>query len=269
MLTLSQSRLNKIESCFAQFYYSDIQKIKVPWIIWPGTLFGSIAHEVAEMAMTLKNEGLDDRKVMTLVDGGFGKIFDSVLEKQVSRDGVFQRTRNYHKETFLKEGNSRTLNLIKEVLIDLRKIKWKKLHPEHNANRKFNDDYFLDGTIDLLVELEDGDYRIFDYKTTSNLDKFLHKDFEKDFQSIMYENLVKENTGKKVLSFTYYAQSSKEDSFLKNHHEIKTERFQYIEQKISELNDKIQRADGGEIEYNPEKSTCKFCAYNKMCPKAA
>ncbi len=268
MLILSQSRLNKIESCFGQYYYSDIKRIKIPWIIWPGTLFGSIAHEVAESAMMIKNEGADDRKVMKAVDGGFAKLFDSVLEKQVARDGKFQRTRYYNKESFISDGNLRTLNLIKEVLLDLRKLKWKKLHPEANYNSEYNDQFSLDGTIDLLVELEDGDFRIFDYKTTANLDKFLVKDFSKDFQSIMYEHLVKKKTGKKVLSFTYYAQSSKEDSFLKNHHEIKTERFPFIEQKISDLSEKIKRAESGDVEYTPEKTTCKFCAYSDMCPKA-
>lgn len=268
MLTLSQSRLNKIESCFGQFYYSDIQKIKVPWIIWPGTLFGSIAHSVAETAMVIKNSGASDREVLIKVDGGFAKLFDTELEKQVARDGKFQRTRYYNKETFLHEGNLRTLNLIKEVLLDLRKEDWKTLHPETNLKSDYNTDYSLDGTIDLLVELKDGTYRIFDYKTTANLDKFLHKDFEKDFQSIMYEYLVKKNLKQKVHSFTYYAQSSKEDSFLKNHHEIQKDRFSYIDEKISSLTEKIKLANEGNIEYTPEKTTCKFCAYSTICPKS-
>jgi CRISPR/Cas system-associated exonuclease Cas4 (RecB family) len=84
----------------------------------------------------------------------------------------------------------------------------------------------------------------------------------------MYEYLVKKNLKQKVHSFTYYAQSSKEDSFLKNHHEIQKDRFSYIDEKISSLTEKIKLANEGNIEYTPEETTCKFCAYNKMCPKA-
>lgn len=265
MLRISQSKITKAEDCFAQYYFQEIEGIEATDIIWPGTMFGYICHAILEDSVKLKSQGENDRNLVKGAQGLFTSYWDRVYAEQTAkeRNAVFKKSRDFVFKEFLEVGEILAPQFLSMVLMELRKFKWVKLHPEIVYESPWSDMYSMKGVLDLLVELENGRV-IFDYKTTKDVTKFKNKKFATDVQSIMYDHMVGG-----AESFHYLVQHSQSNERFVEPYYGKENRLPYLRELISKMEKKVLDGKDGKVEYSPEIRKCGFCKFNKVCPKSA
>lgn len=263
MLTISQSRLNMANSCFAQYYFQEIEEIKIPDTIWPGTLLGLIIHKMAEEAIYMKLKGANDREILMHIATTFRHYFDQEYDRATKeKGGVFKASKGYSEYIFMEKGSEMALNLIRNLLVDLRTLPYTNLYPEKNISLPYGNFILLDGTLDLVVDFPEY-IEIIDYKTTAKMEKFTEKDPFTDFQSIMYTRFAEELYKKPVKKFTYYVQHSKSLEFLKVPFRRTIQNFGFIEKTLTEHMQKVQDGKSGNLSYSPSEDACRFCKFKK------
>jgi ATP-dependent exoDNAse (exonuclease V) beta subunit len=263
MIIISQSRLNKARECFAQYYFQEIEEIKIPDTIWPGTLLGLIIHKMAEEAIFMKLKGINEREIMKHISTTFRHYFDQEYDRATKeKGGVFKASKGYSEYIFMERGSEMALNLIRNLLVDLRQIPYTNLYPEKNISVQYKENILLDGTLDLVVDLPEW-IEIIDYKTTAKMEKFTEKDPRTDFQSIMYTRFAEDLYKKPVKSFTYYVQHSKSTDFIKVPFKRTIQNFAFIERTLTEHMQKVQDGRNGNLEYSPSEDNCRFCKFKK------
>lgn len=111
---------------------------------------------------------------------------------------------------------------------------------------------------------------IVDFKTTSMPEKYYFVDWERDIQSLLYFFSFKEEGGEYPKSFTYVVFNILDSMFFVVKHDyantkesidiMKKNFKQYIDYFVE-----MHKKASDNKYWNPEKTRCKFCDYNKIC----
>lgn len=137
---------------------------------------------------------------------------------------------------------------------------WQKLKSNEYFNKKYLkseyaisakiSDYWIGGRLDALMQ-DENCYYILDYKTGS-----IPQNAEYDFQTMIYLYCASKLLKTNCIKFVYIDLKNNENKIIEFSHDI----IKKYEIKILNTLNKINA-----IEFEPNKTKCKFCEYNKLC----
>lgn len=247
----SHSRLSTFEECPKKFKFKYLDKIRPPIEKTMETHLGKVVHESLEWLYSQVKDknyipSLDEvliyykRKWEHSWDDAIKNVKKRYTKKDYYNQGVEYLINYYMKH---KPFDDNTIDVEKKIIIELDK----------------DGRYKIQGFIDRLVyNLENQEYEIHDYKTSSRLPKL--EDVENDRQLALYSIAIKENFGhdKNVKLVWHY---------LAYNRKIKSQRTNPQLDKLKQDTINLIR----EIESTENFPTrisrlCDWCEYKPICP---
>lgn len=253
MLTkLSVSSIDTYLKCPKKYFYRYIEKPDVKAEKWSFTELGSCAHRVLE----LFHERLAKKT--------FQKADYSILMKECFKDAVKEFDVNLlQEETWMPQGSMSGMHAMRIMMQDyLDLIRGCDSIPnvigvEVPYNFKLNENTIIRGYIDRLDFVEDGVYRVVDYKTSKD-PKYL-----KEFQLLVYAEAIRREYGnvKKVYG-----------SYMMLKHNCSTKDYEFNESdmdRCKKLLDERSASISLESKWLKKPSIlCKWCDYRSICQDA-
>lgn len=237
MLKLSASSIGTYEKCPKKYHYQYIEKPPVAEQDWSHLEFGKCAHRVLELFHKDLCDNVRDPTEYPLI---MKKSFKEALTE-------------FDMDILKPE-----LNSLKDVLQSyLTKINQKGL-PRVIANELNFDfkigEYTVRGFIDRIDKIEDGYYKVVDYKTNKN-PKYLS-----NFQLLLYALAIKE----------IYPDAQKIDgAYVLLKHSCDTLEYAFEEKDYQETIDKVLKVGKSidtSIEWEKKPSIlCNWCDYQSLC----
>jgi hypothetical protein len=268
----SASRLKLIDDCFGKYVYRYVQKIDVPQIVWPGTIRGTILHQILEESVKQKLEGVPDKAILEGVHGKFEKYFE--IEKADKSRGVFTPDRNYRRDEFIHKGEKAAETFARFVINYFKDAA--NAFPELDLafEYEFEKDTLLTGIIDLPIMTFANRLRIIDFKTTKESNKWYFVLFKEDLQSLVYFYLGWKHFKQFSEGFDYLIYNIEEKNiFFKSitfleEPEDKQKFFQPLTRRIKLVKKLHDNPDTKY--YHPSAERCKWCEFRKakVCPVA-
>lgn len=237
LIKLSASAIKTYESCKRKYWYSYIDKRKLPRKNWPHLVLGNFVHKVLEdfHNALLENPDLEWRPLMS-------------------------ECANQAKKTYKldKESRGKATEMIESYLQYLERIGMPNvLANEESFNFKLSDDVLVRGYIDRVDIQDDGTYHVVDYKTGKS--KYLD-----EFQVTLYALHIQNKTGEELEQIIGSYQILSEDSSLKTY-KIGQKELKATKNKILKIADDISTEESWEP--NPT-FLCKFCDFSDHCEYA-
>jgi ATP-dependent helicase/DNAse subunit B len=239
-------------SCPKKYHYRYIEKPDVTAVKWSFTELGSCAHRVLEIFHERLNKE------------GFGKKDFSIVMKECFKAAVKEFDINILQEdTWMPQGEMPGINAMRIMIQDyLDLIRAQESMPnvigvEVPYNFKLNENTIIRGYIDRLDFVEEGVYRVVDYKTSKN-PKYL-----KEFQLLVYAEAIrrKYKNVKKVYG-----------SYMMLKHGCDTKDYVF---NISDMDrckallDERSSSISLETKWTKKPSIlCKWCDYRSICQDA-
>jgi putative RecB family exonuclease len=247
MIKLSVSSIDTFKNCAKKYYYRYIEKVKVDSTKWNFTEFGSCAHRILELFHIKVNHETPQEEWPSIMKECFVesvKEFDyTVLNEQVwSPDG------NKVGLAYLREMMQDYLELMREQGLP------NVIHNELAYELELTEGAIIRGYIDRIDKLEDGVYKVVDYKTSKN-PKYL-----KDFQLLVYANAIKQiyPDAEKVVG-----------SFMLLKHNFKEVEYEFTDFDLENCMDEVMKnLELIQVEKNWAKNPtrlCDWCDYKDMC----
>lgn len=276
----SVSRYGLQKDCLGKYYFKYIKNIETPFIVWPGTLFGTVVHSVIENIIekyksddsfregitNYKNGELKKSPATLIAEKMFVDEYESQMIKEKKR---FRKSRDYDKEGTIKSGKKWVPKIIdfmiKVVGFDEVESEMKITSDVDKHNMRITS--YLD-----IVKKEDGKVTIFDMKNTKYPQKFFFKDWSNDIQSNVYIALLNKEKNIQVNKFGYLVFSIEDSMMFCNgiehsgieHINTATELVNRITDEFVENHGK---ADDTSL-WSPEEQKCKWCEFSKACKVA-
>jgi CRISPR/Cas system-associated exonuclease Cas4 (RecB family) len=234
--------------CPKKYQYRYIIKPDIPQKKWNFTEFGSCAHRVLELFHErVQKESYSTAEYPKLMKSCFVdavKEFDmSILEEPVwTKNGDVQGI------IYLREVIQTYLNRLKDEPLP------NVIGTEMSFNFDINESAAMRGFIDRVDKLDDGIFRVIDYKTSKD-PKYLSP-----FQLLVYAKALRSKFGevKKVLG-----------SYVLLKHECKTVDYEFTNQDIDECEKTLEKRasfiDTDEIWVKKPTSLCNWCDYKNLC----
>ena len=253
MTIYSHSRLSTFENCPLQFKYNYIEKPDIVRRTSIEAFLGSRCHESLEKLYKL----LIDRRLLTeeeLLDD-FARRWEQnftddiyIVKAGRTYENYFERGKKSLTDYYRRYAPfelDKTLALELRIVVDLDK----------------SGDYKLQGYIDRLSEIEDGHYRIHDYKTAGTL--MGQKYFDQDRQLALYQIGISQMYAdvESVDLIWHYLTFDKEI-----HSSRKPDQLEELKAETVDLIKKIESAvDRDDLPPN-ESALCDWCDYYPICP---
>lgn len=265
-LLLSASKINLFYDCPRKYFYRYLYiwpDEKIESVSWPGSGFGEAIHKTLEfVSISLMN---NEKDVLKTINGKFKEFYDLWLENNKT---TFRASRDYVYKKFIEKGEKYAL-LIGKFFINYFND-YIKILPEEKFEIPFKYSKYevnLNGIIDLVYFFENG-FKIIDFKTTKESNKFYFVDWIIDTQSLIYLYYSLQTYGKIPDSFSY----------LVLNHEEKTLFFK--EQLIDNIDNENKFFKGLTYQVNavckytlnPDMNlnnanakTCRWCEFSDIC----
>lgn len=275
-ITFSASRIKLAHDCFGKYYFRYMKRIKVPQILWPGTVFGLVTHRILEETLLAKKAGSDDKKIIEGNKGLFEKYFNEILNEKKDTQ-KFKKSRDYamNPNAFLNKGEKGVVSLTKFILKYF--DGYKEVYPEEAMKERyvFSDNIILNGVADLPIEISDDNFRIVDFKTTKDSNNFYFVHWDTDVQSKFYFYLAWKKFGKFPDGFDYLVFNHvTKNIFLNSVTAIEkptTEKefSSFFAPLTYQINEVVRMHKDPKTEYyNPEAIKCGWCEYSDWCEKS-
>ena len=248
MLKLSVSSIETYDKCPKKYHYRYIEKPEVEEKKWGHTEFGSCAHKI------LENFHLE------IMKGGISPEHYPALMKRSFIEGVKEFDIDILEEpTWSPDGDKVGIKYLREIMqsyLDIVKTDGcpNVIGIEMPFNFELNETSIIRGYIDRVDKVEDGVYRVVDYKTSKD-GKYLS-----GFQLLVYAEAIRRRfpDTKKVYG-----------SYMLLKHNCKTIDFEYSIDDIEECRKKlIKKAgfiDNEAIWVKKPSALCRFCDYSQLC----
>jgi len=250
LLKLSVSSLETFDKCPKKYHYRYIEKPDVDEKKWGHTEFGSCAHKILENFH------------LAIMKGDVSPEQYSSLMKKSFIDGVKDFDIEILEEpTWSPEGDKVGVKYLREIMQNYLDLIRRDGAPNvigiempFNFSLDDKDSFVMRGFIDRVDRVEEGVYRVVDYKTSKD-GKYLS-----GFQLLVYAEALRRKFPdlKKVYG-----------SYMLLKHNCKTIDFEYslddIENCRKTLIKKAGLIDNELIWVKKPSALCKFCDYSKLC----
>ena len=269
-IEFSASRINTYKNCFGQYKFKYVDKIKpTEQTTYPNTVNGSVMHNILEDIFT-NHRDKTEKELKKYLNGKFAEFYHKERAEIKKRGINFFETRGFEEPDFIKAGEKK---LKVFALFAYRYFNsFKDVYPELKLEAKW--DYLPDvsimGFVDLIVG-DDDHYRIVDFKTTSDRNKWLFVNYPDDIQSKFYIYMADKHFGKMAESFEYliYAHMDKMVFFSqKNEVDAMTnkEKETFYEPITNIMKEIIERTEKPKLDYyTPSQKQCFWCSYKDRC----
>ncbi len=263
----SASKINSYYVCPRQFFFREMYLWEKKPIqnVWPATGLGESVHKVLELSsQSLKNK-INEEEVIDNSGVIFKTHYDEWLIKNKQ---LFKKSRGYEYDGFIKDGKKYS-KLLSSFLVDF-SSGFFDLNPEFKFEIEYQyvKDIIFHGVIDLIYWINKDKYRIIDFKTTKDSDKFYFIDWITDTQSLMYIYYCINNY--KIIPdfFSYLVFNHNNHTlFFKEYKvgNIENEKkfFSGLTYQINDIKEFMHNPDMRCA--NPEPTKCYWCEFNNWC----
>lgn len=249
----SHSKLDIARDCFLKYKFQYIDKIKGKKDT-SATDFGEVSHTIME-----NYKGTGKTELL--------KLYKELVPSK------YKLTPEYLKRVPISLKNIHTIYTVLNTDKNIIDIKH-----EENISINYNDDFDLNGKIDLTIKYKSGNIKIIDFKTNKSSKFANHKnqlslymllinkkygiDYEKIETGVNYLALEpKDKYGNKILNEGY-------ENINKNY-KLDEVDVQCLENEIRTIHSKIEKnKQSGIWKENPSDFKCKYCQFNKLCTKS-
>jgi len=277
-LFFSVSRYKQAKDCLGKYYFQHVKKIKIPFIVWPGTLYGTVVHLLIENIIGLYNSDEDFRSgIIKYKNGELKKspadkivpdLFEKLYEEQYKIETdkkSFRKSRGFSKEETIKQARKWTPKIIdfmiKFVGLDNLTSEMKITSDVDDLNMRITS--YID-----LIKKEDESNIIYDIKNTKKPSGYFFKDWTKDIQSNVYIALLDIEKGLKPTQFGYLVFSIEDNLIFANCIELNEDHIEeskkYLASATKELHDLHQVASDTSF-WSPDEERCNWCDFNLIC----
>lgn len=267
ILRFSASKINLFFECPHKFAWTYLSNLPRTQTNWPGTGFGIVTHEILEYAMLQRKNDVAKKDIINDVvkNNLWTKNYDKWLKEN---SDTFKKSRGYKYDEFIVKGEKFSKLLTTFVLNHFEEFVDVFPELEFTVEYPFVENVNLTGLIDLPIETKDG-FRIFDFKTTKDSNKFYFTPWDTDVQSLIYSFSCYSLNDKFPIDFTYLVLNHEEKTvFFKQRlidGEINPEEFfQNLTNKIEEV--KAFCINPNLTLVNPEETKCRWCGVKDLCP---
>jgi DNA helicase II / ATP-dependent DNA helicase PcrA len=244
----SYSQLSTFENCPRQYQYSYLYGIPSPPD--PNFSFGSTLHNTLQEFFKAVEQGKQ-----------------ASLFTEFSPNHSLERLLQIYEEKWIPVGytNKAHMELRKERGREILKVFHERFSQQipqvkylEKAFAVKVGDYTIRGRIDRVDEKPDGSVEIVDYKTGAPRTQ---KDVDNDLQLALYALATEEALKLPVSALSLYFLDS--DEIVTTHPAPKV--LEKAKKTVQEVGDKINASD---FDPTPDKITCKYCPYRKICDVA-
>lgn len=273
IISISASKIKvAFEDCFGKYYHQHVLKEKTEQVIWPGTSLGEIIHKYIENSINAIQNNITYKDFKQTIN--FEQTFQEYLVQYKKDKKLFKYSRDTNKKQFVLKGQKYSELFVKFIYgyIALEQQDTKLFIPEHKIEL-FDEAGKKSGIIDLLKISHDDIYKVIDFKTTKDWNKWFYLDWENDIQSMMYFYLIKEKYQTYVKEYDYMIlDHDKRALFFKSNTYTQEEIEKAIEKikKLINLLLSLHKDPEKELAkklYRPEKTKCYFCDFKDNCKR--
>jgi len=268
-ITLSASKINLFFECPRKYFFRylliwDKEKYNIQPASWPGSGFGEAIHAVLEF-ISINILVKEPKIILQEIDGKFKEYYDRWLNN--NRE-TFRENRGYSYKKFIEKGEKYALMFSKFFIAYFNDFK--DLKPEHEFKIKYDYskyDITLNGIVDLIYFFENG-YKIIDFKTTKESNKFYFTDWVVDTQSLIYFYYCLKTFKSFPSSFSYLVLNHEDKTlFFKEQYIDKVKKqekfFQGLTYQVDEVYEFTKEPDLKLC--NSSQKQCLWCEYKEVC----
>ena len=251
MTRYSHTKLDVARKCMLQFKYQYIDKLPIIEGDMSASEFGSVVHEVAENYI-----GGGKAELLALYHTATKKIKLTTLYKS-KVPLALQNIHDYWKAALSKN--------VKEV------------KHESDLTIELTKDIKLNGKIDILIEHNNGRFRIVDYKTNKSKEYANHTNQLSMYMLLLHDkyNIPYENMDCEVIYLALDPITKKGQKVENKGYENVSKLYKLeecdvecLKSEIEMIDKQIQKSiDRGEWKPKPGKFNCTYCPYNTICDK--
>lgn len=248
-IKLSVSSIDTFKTCAKKYYYRYIERLKVDSKKWNFTEFGSCAHLMLEYFHQRVDHSTPKEDYAKIMKGCY---VDAIKSGEFDYDILCE-------EVWSPKGDIKGLDYLKIIMQQyLDKMKNEPLPnviaTELDYSLQLTDNALIRGYIDRIDKLEDGVYKVIDYKTSKS-PKYL-----KPFQLLVYANAIRE---------VYPDVQKVVGSFMLLKHDLKEVEYNFTDFDLDQCMDEVMKnLDSICVEKNWNKNPtrlCSFCDYKDIC----
>jgi len=270
---ISQSKINLFNMCKLKFFFRYLTDIGDHDTVWPGTLFGKTLHAILEEILKMINEG--NKVELDIIRATRGMFEQKFIELRDEVKNRWKESRAYDPVKYIDDGEKYS-RILASFILKFIPPTYKNLMSELEVNVPYDEILSLTGIIDMLLINNDNEYNVFDFKTTTESEKFYFVNWDFEIQSSLYEMILQKRFEQAISSFGFIVLNREERTlFLKQKLSILETadnviiRERNLHNKINEL--KIftfgERAKLGVYKCN-KFDVCRWCSYKKQyCDK--
>jgi CRISPR/Cas system-associated exonuclease Cas4 (RecB family) len=267
-LTVSASKINLFYECPRKYFYRYLyiwEEDKIKQVSWPGSGFGEAIHKVLEWTAFRLLEGIEKKQIFKLLDGKFKEFYDEWLK---NNEKTFQASKGYNYKKFISKGEKYAV-LITRFFISYFDD-FKDILPEKKFEKKYKlskYDVNINGIIDLVYFFDKG-FKIIDFKTTKESNKFYFIDWSIDTQSLMYLYYSLQEYKSTPSSFSYLILNHEDNTLFFKEQAIKAIENEktFFKGLTSQINTICEYTLKPDMELsNSSQRTCMWCEFKEVC----
>jgi hypothetical protein len=289
-ILISQSFLNAAYNCYGQYYFF-LQSHTInpdtgmPFLVqigklrtWPATIMGTAIHSILEQVVLKKMENPKEYNRNLILWGMENLSLEYAKAEEEAKNENFEigETKSYSVDALKKVATTSLITLLHNILttyftegnFPFAVYPELEVHTYWEHCKESPIPIHIQGTLDLVLLQTPTSGGIIDYKTSREPQKFMKQERSKedDPQSGLYSYLFEKHFGFFPEYFVYKVLDLWENKLI--------EEFYPTAYNVMLLNRRIEGVvrkifcEPDEITSNfiPEKKTCKFCNYRKICP---
>lgn len=266
-LTISASKINLFYDCPRKYFYRYLyiwEEDKIKQVSWPGSGFGEAIHKVLEWtAYELLNKE-SAKNIFKKLNGKFKEYYDLWLE---NNEDTFRASKGYSYKKFIDKGEKYALLITKffisyfDNFIDI--LPEKKFEIKYKLSKY---DVNINGIIDLVYFFDNG-FKIIDFKTTKESNKFYFINWKIDTQSLMYLYYCLQEYKSLPSSFSYLILNHEDRTlFFKEQLIEKQPEKKFFKGLTSQINEVCKYTLKPDLELsNSSQKTCMWCEFKEIC----
>lgn len=266
-VTLSASKINLFYECPRKYLFRYLYQLDKPILStsWPASGLGDSTHKIIEWANKSLKEGEDQKVIFNNTAIKFQEFYDSWLTKNKKS---FKKSKDYNYEKFVKNGQKYS-NLVVKFLFNYFDTHTDVL-PEHEFEMEYEfvPGVKLKGIIDIIYFFEDK-YKIIDFKTTKESEKFYFIDWMLDTQSLIYLYYCLKKYSNLPESFSYLVLNHElKTLFFKETYDFEEKEKKLFRGLTMQVNEVAEYTKCPDLSLaNPVATKCRWCEFAEMCDK--